>query len=249
MRLFIMDTSAIILGASGSVGQALLEALVRCQRFNRVIVITRRPLGLQLGASVEERLVPNMTPPALTQAVVEVLKDQQTDAVGFSALGVGADTAKLTLEEHRAIDVELNAAFARGLKESGRVRHLAFLSAVGADPSAKLSGSGAAGMGRYSRVKGEAEAAVREQGPAVVSIFRPSVIVGSQHTPGLLAAASRFLSPLTPAKYRPIRTTEIALAMVAAALHVPSASAVYHFAEMKQLIAGQPSLAALAGKG
>ncbi len=112
---------------------------------------------------------------------------------GFSVLGVGvgvgADTAKLTLEAHRAVDVALNEAFARALRESGPVRHLAFMSAAGADPTAKTSGSGATGMARYNRVKGEAEEAVRASGPAIVSVFRPGMIIGSRHTPWLLEKA------------------------------------------------------------
>jgi len=32
-------------------------------------------------------------------------------------------------------------------------------------------------MARYARVKGEAEEAVKENGPAVVSIFRPAMII------------------------------------------------------------------------
>jgi len=235
------NKAAIVLGASGSVGQALLEEIVRCGQFCRVIAITRRPLGRKLGARVEERLVTNMDPPGLMQAVVDALSEKADDAVGFSVLGVGANTAKLTLEEHRAIDVELNAAFARGLKDSGKVDHLAYMSAIGADINAKASGSGAAGMGRYSRVKGEAEAAVQDQGPAVVSIFRPSVIIGSQHTPSLLAAVFSLLSPLIPLKYHAIRTSEIAQAMIAAVLSRPDTSAIYSFPEMKNLIATAPS--------
>lgn len=76
------------------------------------------------------------------------LASHEVEAVGLSVLGVGAGTAKLSLDEHRAIDVRLNAAFARALKASGRVRHLAFMSAVGADPKAATTGSGAAGMAR-----------------------------------------------------------------------------------------------------
>lgn len=71
--------------------------------------------------------------------------------VGFSVLGVGANTAKLTLDEHRAIDVDLNAAFAKGLKASGKVEHLAFMSAIGADIHARTTGSGAAGMALFNR--------------------------------------------------------------------------------------------------
>lgn len=232
------DRTAVILGASGSVGQALLAEAVRCGGFNRILVMTRRPLNLQLGAQVEVRLVPDMQPGELSQAVVDALRTVDGDVVGFSVLGVGAGTARLSLEEHRAVDVELNAAFARGLKASGKVRHLVFMSAMGANPDARTTGSGAAGMARYSRVKGEAEAAVRLDGPAVVSIFRPAMIIGSRHTPWLLSAVLPLFAPLTPARFRSIRTTQIARAMVAAALNPPAHSAVYSYPEMMALIAG-----------
>ena len=240
-------TSAILLGASGSVGKALLAELLRTPQFARVIVIGRRALGAQAGAGTKlvECLVPDMQPRALQQAVVDALKASEPDsasdavanAVGFSVLGVGAGTAKLSLAAHRAIDVALNAAFAKGLKDSGKVQHLAFMSAVGADIHAKTTGSGAAGMPRYARVKGEAEQAVLNQGLSVVSIFRPSLIIGSAHTPGALATLLSLLSPLMPAKYRPIRTTEIAQAMVAAARSSPNQNGVYSYSEMKALIA------------
>ena len=232
------DKTAIILGASGSVGQALLAEVVRCGGFSRIFVMTRRPLDVQFGAPVEERLVPDMAPAALSQAVVDALRELGGDVFGFSVLGVGSGTAKLSLEAHRAVDVDLNAAFARGLKASGKVQHLAFMSAMGADIKTKTTGSGAAGMARYSRVKGEAEAAVTTQGPAVVSIFRPAMIIGSQHTPWLLSAVLPLLAPLTPAKFRSIRTTEIAQAMVATALRPPAQTAIYNYPEMKRLIAG-----------
>lgn len=233
-------TTAIILGASGSVGQALLAEVLRSALFGRVILVGRRTIHLQgtAGVAVVERLVPDMQPAALRQAVVDALADCDGGAVGFSVLGVGAGTAKLSLEQHRAVDVELNAAFAAGLKQSGRVRHLAFMSAIGADITAKTTGSGAAGMPRYARVKGEAEQVVRDQGPPVVSIFRPSVIIGSQHTPPAVGAVLSLLSPLLPVRYRPIRATEIAQAMVAVAGSEPSASRIYAYAEMKALIAG-----------
>ncbi|MEO8067263.1 MAG: NAD(P)H-binding protein [Flavobacteriales bacterium] len=227
------NKTAIVLGASGSVGQALLPALVGSGAFTRIIVLARKPLAVQAGVDV--RVVPRMEPAELEQAVIGALSESQ-DAIGFSVLGVGAGTAKLSLEEHRAVDVELNAAFARGLKASGKVRHLLFMSAMGANINARTTGSGAAGMPRYARVKGEAEAAVRAQGPAVVSIFRPAMILGSKHTPKLLAAIIPLFTFLTPARFRSIRTTEIAQAMLAAALRPPAESAIYTYAEMMALI-------------
>ncbi|MDB4956987.1 MAG: hypothetical protein JWO36_4556 [Myxococcales bacterium] len=153
----------------------------------------------------------------------------------MSVLGVGAGTAKLTIDEHRAVDVQLNAAFARGLKVSGRVKHLAFMSAAGADPTAAATGSGAAGMARYARVKGEAEEAVNESGPAVVSIFRPAMIIGSQHTPWLLEKVLPAFSFVTPAKYKSITVEQIAKAMIATSLNTPAKSDVYHYPEMMAL--------------
>lgn len=54
------DRTAIVLGASGSIGQALLAQIVRCGRYRQVLVVARRPLDLQLGEVVEQRLVPDM---------------------------------------------------------------------------------------------------------------------------------------------------------------------------------------------
>jgi uncharacterized protein YbjT (DUF2867 family) len=239
--------TAIVLGGSGSVGTALLRELFHDDGFDAVITLSRRSLpeavamARTAGRKLVEKLVPDMQPAPLAAATLDATRDQDGDLEGFSVLGVGAGTAKLTLEEHRAVDVTLNEAFARALRDSGKVQHLAFMSAAGADPTAKASGSGAAGMSRYNRVKGESEAAVRASGPAIVSVFRPAMIIGSQHTPWLLEKTLPLLSFAMPAKYRSIRVEQIAKAMIAAAKHHPATSATYHYPEMMALIAsGQP---------
>jgi uncharacterized protein YbjT (DUF2867 family) len=239
--------TAIVLGGSGSVGSALLRELLHDGAFDAVITLSRLPLSdavamaRSTGRKLIEKLVPEMKPAPLAAATLEAAKEVDGDLEGFSVLGVGAGTAKLTLEEHRAVDVALNEAFARALRDSGKVRHLAFMSAVGADPMAKATGGGAAGMSRYRRVKGESEDAVRASGPAVVSVFRPGMIIGSQHTPWILEKALPLFSFVTPAKYKSIRTDEIAKAMIATAKHHPATSATYHYPEMMALIAnGHP---------
>ncbi len=233
--------AAVVLGASGSVGNALIEELIRGGSFSPIVTLVRRSQPQQVamardaGAELREALVPAMDPAALTAATTEAIRSLEGDVVGLSVLGVGAGTAKLTLDEHRAVDVQLNAAFARGLTASGRVKHLAFMSAAGADPTAATTGSGAAGMARYARVKGEAEEAVKEWGPAVVSIFRPAMIIGSQHTPWLLEKVLPALSFMTPAKYKSITVEQIAKAMIATSLNTPAKSDVYDYPEMMAL--------------
>ena len=235
--------SAIVLGGSGSVGTALLRELLHDDAFHTVITLSRRSLpeavamARTTGRRLVEKLVPDMKPAPLLAATLDAARDSDGDLEGFSVLGVGAGTAKLTLEQHRAVDVALNEAFARALRDSGKVRHLAFMTAVGADPAASASGGGAAGMSRYNRVKGEAEEAVRASGPAIVSVFRPAMIIGSQHTPWLLEKALPMFSFVTPGKYKSIRVEQIAKAMVAAAKHHPATSATYHYPEMMALIA------------
>ncbi len=235
--------TAIVLGGSGSVGTALLRELFHDDGFDAVITLSRRSLpeavamARTAGRRLVEKPVPDMKPGPLAAATLDAASDLDGDVEGFSVLGIGAGTAKITLEEHRAVDVALNEAFARALRDSGKVRHLAFMSAAGANPTAKASGSGGAGMSRYNRVKGESEEAVRANGPALVSVFRPAMIIGSQHTPWLLEKALPLFSFVTPAKYRSIRVEQIAKAMLATAKHHPATSATYHYPEMMALIA------------
>jgi uncharacterized protein YbjT (DUF2867 family) len=233
--------AAVVLGASGSVGTALVKELIRKGAFNPIVTLVRRSQPDQIamardaGVELRETLVPAMAPAGLETATAEAIRSLGREVVGLSVLGVGAGTAKLTIDGHRAVDVQLNAAFARGLKASGRVKHLAFMSAAGADPTAAASGAGAPGMARYARVKGEAEEAVKEGGPAVVSIFRPAMIIGSQHTPWLLEKVLPVFSFVTPAKYKSITVEQIARAMIATSLNTPTKSDVYHYPEMMAL--------------
>jgi len=235
--------TAIVLGGSGSVGTALLRELFHDAGFDAVITLARRSLPEAValagsaGRTLVEKLVPDMKPEPLAAATLAAASEVEGDLEGFSVLGIGAGTAKLTLDEHRAVDVALNEAFARALRDSGKVRHLAFMSAVGADPTASTSGGGGAGMSRYNRVKGESEEAVRASGPAIVSVFRPAMIIGSQHTPWLLEKALPEFSFVTPGKFRSIRVEQIAQAMVATAKRHPATSAIYHYPEMMALIA------------
>ena len=233
--------AAVVLGASGSVGDALVRELIRSGSFKSIVTLGRRSqpsqvaLARDAGVELRETLVPAMDPVGLETATLDAVRSLDGDVVGLSVLGVGAGTAKLTIDEHRAVDVQLNAAFARALKASGRVTHLAFMTAVGSDATAAATGSGAAGMARYARVKGEAEEAVKTDGPAVVSIFRPGMIIGSRHTPWLLERVLPVFSFVTPAKYRSISVQQIAKAMIATSLQTPAKSGVYHYPEMMML--------------
>lgn len=235
------DRSAVVLGASGSVGEALIEALILHDAIATVVTLVRRSqpayaaLAAERGVTLREVIVAAMEPAALEAATHDAVMALDGAVVGLSVLGVGANTAALTIDQHRAVDVALNEAFAKGLARSGRVAHLAFMSASGADATASTTGSGAAGMARYNRVKGEAEEAVKASGVAVVSVLRPAMIIGSKHTPRWLEKTLPVFSFLTPAKYRSITVQQIANAMVALSVAPPAGSSVLHYPEMMTL--------------
>lgn len=132
-------------------GNALLRELFQDDGFDAVITLSRRSLpdavamARAAGRRLVEKPVPDMNPAALAAATKEATAEVEGDIEAFSVLGVGAGTAKLTLEEHRAVDVALNESFARALRDAGKVQHLAFMSAAGADPNANASGNGVSG--------------------------------------------------------------------------------------------------------
>lgn len=233
--------SAVVLGASGSVGEALVKELVHNGSFKPILTLVRRSqpnvvaMARDAGVELREVLVPEMTPATLEAATADAIRLLDGDVVGLSVLGIGAGTGKLTIDQHRAVDVHLNVAFARALKSSARVKHLAFMSAVGSDATASPTGSGAAGGARYARVKGEAEEAVKQNGPAIVSIFRPAMILGSQHTPWILEKLLPVFTFMTPGKFKSITVEQISKAMVATSVKTPATSDLYHYPEMVAL--------------
>src|SRR3569623_1030818 len=219
-----MAKAAVVLGASGSVGNAVIAELIRNGGFAPIVTLVRRALPAKVtiareaGIGLRETLVPTMDPAALERATAAAIAALEGEVVGLSVLGIGAGTGKLTLAEHRAVADAQTAAFARALTAWGRVHHLASRTAAGASATAKETVSGAAGMSRYNRVKGEAEEAVTRDGPAVVSIFRPGMLIGSQHTPWLLEKVLPVFSFVTPKTLRSISAQQIAKAMVATSL-------------------------------
>jgi hypothetical protein len=71
----------------------------------------------------------------------------------------------------------------------------------------------------------------------VVRIIRPSLILGSKHTPWILAKLLPVFSVFTPSRFRSITAEQIAMAMIAATKAKPTTSAIYHYREMIDAIA------------
>src|SRR3569833_1550217 len=106
-----MAKAAVVLGASGSVGNAVIAELIRNGGFAPIVTLERRALPDQVtiaretGIELRETLVPTMDPGALERASAASIAAREGEVVGLSVLGIGAGTGLITLAEHRALVV------------------------------------------------------------------------------------------------------------------------------------------------
>src|SRR5262245_53774990 len=151
---------AAIFGATGLVGRASLDLLLKDERYWRVIAIGRRePVATHPKLLVRHAALDS----------IETFDDPGLGLVNdvFCCLGTTIRNAG-SQEAFRRVDLHYVVNAATFAKRRG-ARHFLMVTAVGADARSRVF---------YSRVKGEAEDAVTKLGIQCISIFRPSLILG-----------------------------------------------------------------------
>jgi len=167
-----------LVGSTGLVGWALMEALVGREDF-RLIAIARREVKLPHGARMEMRLAsPAQWPEVISQTNLDVL----VCALGTTWEKAGQDEAAF-----REVDEKLVLSVARAAKEAG-VRHFIFISSAGANPLSKTL---------YLRVKGQVEKALIKLRFTRLDILRPGLIRGRRsNDPRLIESIAILLAPI-----------------------------------------------------
>ncbi len=217
--------TAAVLGATGLVGGCCVDALLRDDDFARVITLGRRTLPRQ-HAKLDQRVVepgPHLdwTPLGKVDAV-------------FCCLGTTIAKAG-SQEAFRRVDFDMVVDSARGASAHG-VRRFLLVSSLGADPASRVF---------YNRVKGETEDAVRRLAFDALAIFRPSLLLGdrpeSRRGERIAAALARPLAPLLSGRlrrYRPIRASTVAAAMVHLAKAAPAGATVFESDQIAAIAEG-----------
>jgi uncharacterized protein YbjT (DUF2867 family) len=196
--------TALLAGATGLVGRALLPMLLASKHYRSVHVLVRRaPPDIKASAKLKVHQVDFARLPATFPTVDDV----------FIALGT---TIKLAGSEaaFRQVDFDFLVNVARAAR-AARATRLAVVSALGADPKSRIF---------YNRVKGEMETAIAQLGYESVVIAQPSLLLGDRAALGQPARSSeiwaaRLLAPLgwiMPKGVRPISTRAVASALLAA---------------------------------
>ena len=208
--------TALIVGATGLIGKQLLQLLLEDQYYEKVKVITRKPLDIQHPKL--ENLVLDFD--KLSERYAELKADDI-----FCCLGTTIRIAK-TKEAFRKVDFEYPTELARLTKNQGATQYL-LVSALGADKNSRIF---------YNQVKGEVEEAISHLDFQSLHIFRPSLLLGerTEHRAGEGAATAFFkiFGFLVPSKYKAIDSAKVARSMlVFAKANDPG----FYFHESKEL--------------
>ena len=197
--------TAFVVGATGFVGQYLVQELLSDEAYEQVITFTRRKMTL--------------SHPKLTQQIASFEELSAAHFTGvddvFCCLGTTIQKAG-SKEAFRQVDYEYPVKVATFAKEAG-VRHFLIISAMWASPTSRSF---------YTKTKGEMEASLTALQLPRLSIVRPSLLTGARTELRVGEKVSegifKLITPLlcgSLRKMRPIAGETVARALNEIALH------------------------------
>ncbi|MFJ3053517.1 MULTISPECIES: oxidoreductase [Pseudomonas nitroreducens/multiresinivorans group] len=211
--MYSKPTNILLAGATGLTGEHLLDRMLNEPTVKRVIAPARRKLAehprLENPIGPLAELIPHLVQPV--------------DTV-FCCLGTTLKEAG-SEEAFRSVDFDLPLALGeRGLALGAR--HYIVVSALGADSKSSIF---------YSRVKGELEDALRQQGWSQLTIARPSLLLGQREEIRLAELLAAPFSRILPGKLHGIEAIALARALWRLALETGKGTRVVESDELRKL--------------
>lgn len=217
----IGDKKAIVIGATGLVGQSLIDQLQQSNDFNMITVVVRKKSDTLNAYS------------KVTQLILEdflLLNDEDVSAYthAFSCLGSTIKQAG-SKDAFYAIDYEINAHFADLVQDKNI--HLLMVSALGANAHSPIF---------YNKVKGELEDYLKSLSIYKLSIFQPSLLIGKRGDVRVLEDMAQTLFKFVektwtrPFKYKPVTAEQLAHTMLVAAQTQTAAFKLYDNLSIQQ---------------
>ena len=202
-----MQRKAIVIGATGLVGQHLVKQL--SELYDTLIVIARRP-PRYINTSMHFYQVNDFD--NLAEVFNSIGVNKNTDA--FSCLGTTKKQAGSD-EAFRKVDHGYNVTFAK-LCQSKGVENFFLLSSMNADSNSRFL---------YNQVKAETENSITALNFAQLFIFRPSLLLGKHKgrpLESISQKAFQLISPLVSESLplHPISAKRVASAMAMSAHNI-----------------------------
>ncbi|MEQ8474555.1 MAG: NAD-dependent epimerase/dehydratase family protein [Marinoscillum sp.] len=154
--------TAVIAGPSGLVGSELVNQLISDNYYQKVVLLTRRPLDFN-DPKLEEVIVENFD--ALEAAKSKLVAEDYFCCLGTTIRQAGSK------KDFRKVDLEYPLALAKIAVESSNFKHFLMVTAAGANADSPLF---------YNQVKGEVEERLKELKFSGLKIFRPSLLLGNR---------------------------------------------------------------------
>lgn len=212
--------TAIVIGGTGATGRELVKQLVADSRFEKVTVLVRKPFFEQS--------------PKLDEIVIEFeklddYKDHIRGDVAFSCLGTTLKDAG-SKEAQWRVDHDYQLAFATLAKANG-VESFVLLSAIGANANASIF---------YNKMKGTLENNILQLDFPQLVILQPGGIERPNTTRAgekLMVKALRAFNAIGIFKgYEPLRTDQLAKALIASFFKFNEKHKIVALKEIKELV-------------
>lgn len=213
---------AIIIGATGLVGNLILKEVLNDIDFSEVTIFVRKPTGV-ISPKLKEIVSP-------MKDIVSLSSEIQGDIL-YNALGTTIKQAG-SKEEQQRIDRDLPVTFAR-LASGNGVRMMLNVSSVGADLRS----------GFYLKTKAEMEKGTEEFFHKMVFHFRPGLLAGNRKefrlaekiAMGVMKGMDRVLMGSLK-KYRSMPVEKLAKAMVELSKNPAGKPGILYYQEIMQCI-------------
>jgi uncharacterized protein YbjT (DUF2867 family) len=215
---------AILLGASGLIGNHLLQFLLEDERFENLTAIVRKPLSIT-HPKLKQQVVDFNNPAAFKNAI------PPADVI-FCCIGTTQKKMKGDKIAYRKIDYDIAVQAAQFAIAAGIKKYL-LVSAIGANAKSRNF---------YLQLKGEVEEAIAAMPFETLGIIQPSLLTGQRAEKRTGEKIVQVLMPLlnplllgSLRKYRSVKAETVAKAMYQISIGTKQGVHRYTYNEIKMM--------------
>ena len=210
-----------LFGATGLIGNEILKLLENDSGFEKINVVSRRPLELKSKKS-------NLYIIDFKNFNSYLNVIDGSDVV-LAAIGTTQSKVGFNKKKYREIDFDIISNAVKACKEKN-IKHFSFVSSAGADINNKSF---------YLKLKGEIEKEVQSQQLNSSTVYRPSLLLGDRKENRFGEKVAQIIIPLIsflfPNNYKPIKACDVAKAMVNESKNYGSGFKIYHYRDILKL--------------